>query len=294
VRVGVFYDSNPAVVPEAVDDPTVRNLRQGSGDTFGEGGSLRLDYSVIRTPTFDATISYSLFGKFNNSQTEFNVVDHLAGVTLAYGGTAWSTPYLLQLPYAFDYLTLGGDAFVRRHTVTPTATLLENAANLTALQLQVQRKDFEEPSSLPADERRSGTNLAGGLTHVFRFEGDKHYVKLGYQADVDDTDGRNYRYVGHRLLGGFQYTFPWRGLRFRYDLDVHFRGYRNTNTLFPTEAPGTVKRSDTELNHTLGLWLPLPHNLALSAELLFTRNDSNIDVFTYDRQVLGLSLVWTY
>lgn len=294
VRLGVFYDSNPAVVPEAADDPTVRDLRRASGDTFGEGGSLRLDYSLIRTPTFDATVSYSLFGKYNNSQTEFNVIDHLAGVTLAHGGTAWNKPYLLQLPYTFDFLTLGGDAYLQRHTVTPIVTLVENASNLTALQLQVQLKDYKEPSTLPSEERRSGTNWAGGVTHVFRFEGDKHYLKLGYQADLDETDGRNYQYFGHRLLAGLQYTFAWRGLRARYDVDVQFRDYRYSNTLFPTEAPGTVKRSDKEINHALGLWLPLPHNLALSAELLFTTNDSNINVFTYDRQVLSISLVWTY
>jgi hypothetical protein len=84
------------------------------------------------------------------------------------------------------------------------------------------------------------------------------------------------------------------GLRARYDVDVHFREYENRNTLFPVEAPGTVKRSDTEVNHALSLWLPLPHNLALLAELLVTNNSSNLDVFTYNRQVVSLSLVWTY
>jgi tetratricopeptide (TPR) repeat protein len=294
VRLGVFYDSNPAVVPEAVDDPTVRDLRQNAGGSFGEGGSLRLDYSIIRTPTFDATLSYSIFGKYNNSQTEFNVIDNLFGLTLSSGGTIGGLPYLLQLPYTFDYFMLGGDPFLRRNTITPTATLVENASNLTALQFQVQLKDYEESSTVPTDERRSGTNWAVGLTHVVRFEGDKHYVKLGYQADLDDTEGQNYQYVGHRLLAGAQYTFPWWGLRARYDVDVHFRNYRNTNTLFPVGAPGTVKRSDTEVNHAVGLWLPLPHNLALLAELLLTNNNSNVDVFTYDRHVLSLSLVWTY
>jgi tetratricopeptide (TPR) repeat protein len=294
VRVGVFYDSNPAVVPEAVDDPTVRDLRQHAGGSFGEGGSLRLDYSLLRTTTFDATVSYSFFGKYNNSQTDFNVLDNLVGVTLSYGGTAWGLPYLLQLPYTFDYFMLGGDPFLRRHTITPTATLVENASNLTTLQFQVQLKDYEESSTVPTDERRSGTNWAVGLTHVFRFEGDKHYLKLGYQADLDDTEGPNYQYVGHRLLAGAQYTFPWWGLRARYDFDVQFRNYQNTNTLFPVGAPGTVKRSDTEINHVLGLWLPLPHNLALLAELLLTNNDSSISVYSYSRHVLSISLVWTY
>lgn len=294
VRVGVFYDSNPAAVPEAADDPTVQDLRRDAGDTFGVAGSLRLDYSLIRTPAFDATVSYSLFGKYNDSQTEFNVVDNLVGVALSSGGTVWNRPYLLQLPYTFDYLMLGGEGYLRRHTLTPTATIVENPRNLTALQLQVQLKDYEEPSSTPPEERRSGTNWAVGVTHVFRFEGDKHYVKLGYQADFDDTDGQNYRYLGHRFLAGAQYTFPLKDLRLRYDVDVHLRRYRDRNTLFPVEAPGTVQRSDTEVNQTLGLWLPLPYNLALAAELLLTNSDSNIDVFTYDRQVLSLSLVWTY
>ena len=55
-----------------------------------------------------------------------------------------------------------------------------------------------------------------------------------------------------------------------------------------------MKRSDTEVNHVLGLWFPLPHNLALLAELLLTNNNSSIDIYSYTRQVFSLSLVWTY
>jgi tetratricopeptide (TPR) repeat protein len=294
VRLGAFYDDNVRVVPEAAEDPVVRDLRRGRQDSFGEAGALRLDYSLIRTPRFDTTVTYSLFANYNNSLTDFNIVDHLVGVALTSGGTVRELPYQLRLQYAFDLLTLGGEEFVRRHTITPQATLVENATNLTSVHVQIQRKDFESSASLVPEERRSGTNWAAGLTHVFRFAGDRHLLKLGYQVDLDDTEGRNFRYLGHRLLAGAQYTLPWRDVQVRYDLDVHFRDYAHRNTVLPADAPGTVARSDTELTHVLGLSVPLPGRLTLAAEVQLTNNRSNLDAFQFDRTVFSVFLVWTY
>ncbi|HSF01591.1 MAG TPA: hypothetical protein VLA62_01185, partial [Solirubrobacterales bacterium] len=147
---------------------------------------------------------------------------------------------------------------------------------------------------LPPDESRDGVNLMAGFAHYFRFEGDRHYLKVGYQFDVDDTDGRNYRYNGHRLLAGGQYTLPWRGIALRYDYDAHFRSYRYVNSIFPITAPDTVKRSDTEQNHRVGIVVPLPYNLTALAEFQGTVARSNLDVFTFNRNVFSFSLIWAY
>ena len=133
-----------------------------------------------------------------------------------------------------------------------------------------------------------------GFLHLLRFAQDRHFVKVGYQIDWDQTDGRNYEYVGHRLSAGAQYTLPVGGVRLKYDFDVHLRDYRHRSSILPTYAPDTRRRADQEYTHVARAELPLPGNFTLAAEVLVTNARSNIEVFDFDRHVFSLVLSWAY
>lgn len=282
------------VNPEASADPRVQDLRRRKHDSLGELASLRLDYSFLRVGSFDATATYSLFTTFNNELPDFNIVDHLGGLRGTYRDTVGGLPYWFSLQYTYDYLTLGGDKFVQRHTVTPYAVFLESPRNLTAFQLGYQVKDFAETADTSLDERRDGTNWLAGFGHTFRFEQDKHLLRFGYQFDFDDTKGRNLSYLGHRILAGVQYTLPWAGVRVNYDFDVHLRDYQHRHTSLPADAPNSKERSDREFNHVLALTVPLPWNFSLVTQYQLTDARSNLDLFTFKRNVVFLFLIWTY
>src|SRR5256712_354515 len=123
---------------------------------------------------------------------------------------------------------------------------------------------------------------------------DQWEAKLGYQFDWDDAVGRNYEYVGNRILAGGQYTLPWLAIRLKYDLDVHLRNYQHNNSLLPTTAPGTTQRQDQEITNIVRAELPLPYSFTLVAEYQRTMNISNIAVFDYTRNVSTLMLSWSY
>src|SRR3989475_604176 len=130
--------------------------------------------------------------------------------------------------------------------------------------------------------------------HLVRCPEARHCVKVGYQIDWDQTDGRNYEYVGHRLSAGAQYTLPVGGVRLKYDFDVHLRDYRHRSSILPTYAPDTRRRADQEYTHVARAELPLPGNFTLAAEVLVTNARSNIEVFDFDRHVFSLVLSWAY
>src|SRR5256885_1875098 len=96
----------------------------------------------------------------------------------------------------------------------------------------------------PRQEVRDAHNYMAGSLHLLRFAQDRHFVKVGYQIDWDQTDGRNYEYVGHRLSAGAQYTLPVGGVRLKYDFDVHLRDYRHRSSILPRYAPDTRRRAD--------------------------------------------------
>ena len=312
-RVGISWDSNVIVRPdENSSEPLVAELRRRKHESIVELFGLRLDYTFYRTDRWEASAGYSFFGTYVNELPSFNVMDHLANVTLIHRTAVGALPVQLGLQYAFDDLFLDEKEFVKRHTVTLSATVVESERHLTQGFFRFQAKDFAEFPSLPPEEDRDGQNWMGGFLHLVRFAQDRHFLKLGYQLDYDNTEGSNYEYLGNRISAGAQYTLPWYDIRLKYDFDVHLRRYRNRNTILPSTAPDTVRRKDDEYNHNVRVEIPLAYSpawvcgawgsirdrtekcLTLTADYLYTDVQSNIAVFDFRRNVFSLILSWSY
>lgn len=294
VRVGVFYDDNVPAIPAETNDPFIRDLRRRRRESTGELGAVRLDYSLFSRPSFATTVTYSFLGAFNNDLPRFNLMSHLVGLTTTYQGTVVGLPVYLSVPYSYDYFTLGDDPFIQRHIVAPSVSLAEGSSHLTTFQTRYMNKDFFDKPEVLRDDQRDATNWMLGVSHLVRFERDRHLVRLGYQWDVDDAKGRNLSYEGHRVLAGVQYTLPWGGTRLNYDFDVHIRDYRHLNSTLPVDAPNTRRRFDTEYTHVMRVTVPLPRDLGLVFHYQASRAHSNLELFSYSRNVLFVFLVWTY
>jgi tetratricopeptide (TPR) repeat protein len=309
VRVGFLYDSNVAVVPQPSRDPTAEAIRRRKTATTGEIAALRLEYAWLRTGPWESTVTYSFFQTYNNRLPDFNVQNHLVAGALSYRAAIGSMPFQVGTQYSWDYLSLGNDDFLQRHTATVFGTLVENQRNLTTILARFQNKDFYASPGQLEDEDRDARNWMVGLTHVFRFAQDKHYIRVGYQFDYENADGRNFTYAGNRFLAGGQYTLPWGSTRLKYDFDLHQRNYLHANSLLPVVNPGTREREDSEQNHvvrveqvlaanlgpaSIGCASNAPCPLTLAAEYQRTVADSNLAVYSYNRNVWSLTLSWQY
>jgi hypothetical protein len=172
--------------------------------------------------------------------------------------------------------------------------------NLTTGIFRYQIKTFyNEPANNDprffGPDVRDGFNTMFGFSHVFRLFNDAHFVRFGYQYDNENTDGSNFTYRGNKFLTGGQVSLPLPTFRLRYSLDIHWRDYNaHPNTFFPANAPGTVKREDIQYNHLVQLVDELPYNFSLIFQYQYLRNDSNIDIYDYTKNVFSLILNWTY
>jgi tetratricopeptide (TPR) repeat protein len=305
VRLGFLYDDNVIVRPgpSASEQPLVSILRDKRYDSVGELFGAQLNYLWWQTETWESSVGYSFFGTYNNELTSFNITDHMVNGALTHKASLTGMPLQTGLQYSWDMLYLDDTEFLRRNTATVTALLVESDRHLTQAFFRYQNKEFFESNPLPdPDEFRDADNFMGGILHLLRFAQDAHFIKGGYQYDVEDAQGRNYRYHGHRLLLGGQYTLPWCGIRLFYDFDVHLRQYDYRNSLLPTYAPATRRRADDEYNNTVRAELPFAgpslwgHStrMTLSASYQNTVARSNIEIFQYTRNVYSLSLSWAY
>ncbi|OLE37479.1 MAG: hypothetical protein AUG00_08105 [Candidatus Rokubacteria bacterium 13_1_20CM_2_70_7] len=303
LRVGVFFDDNIRVLPNAVGrgdpsaDPlvsTIRSQSHKSRDSIGELLGARAEYVWWRTPDWESTVGYSFFLSYYNDVPSFNILDHLVTGSLVHKNAIGTMPVQAGVQYAFDALFLGGPEFVRRHTATLFGAIAESDQHLTQVLGRYQNKDFNDREGTVPREIRDADNWMTGIQHFLRFSEDRHYLKLGYQFDYEDAEGKNYAYRGHRILTGAQYTLPWQAIRLKYDLDLHVRGYTHHNSILPSNDPGRRRRYDEEVTQTFRVEVPLPYRFTLAAEYLRTDNRSNLDVFDYTRNVTSLSLVWSY
>lgn len=294
VRVGVFYDDNVTTRPERRDTDTIRALRHPRHDTTGELLSLRLEYDWLKYGPWTSTVGYSAFATHNNSTPNFNIEDQTATVGMTHQGLVGTMPLTTGLQYAFEYLALHEDELLQRNSVSGFASLIESARHLTTGLVKVDFKEYAEVRPIPREEFQDGRNYLIGLFHLLRFAEDRHFIKLGYQFDVEDTLGENLTYYGHRFLAGAQYTLPWKNIRLSYDFGLHHRNYQHKHTLFPEDDPGTRARQDDEYSHVLRVEVPLPYRFTVSADWAGTIVRSNLTPFTYRRNLYTLGVGWSY
>ncbi|MBI5776132.1 MAG: tetratricopeptide repeat protein [Nitrospirae bacterium] len=296
LRLGVFYDTNIVVNPSPNSDAVVIELRKRQTRSPGEMIAGRLDYAWLRTGPWEATVNYTLYKTLNWEIPQFNVENHMIGLGTSYKGlTDNKLPYQLGVQYSFDNLTLGGSRFLDRHSLMFFATLVEDEHNLTSLQTRYQRKDFSALFPFAGGDDRDAANWMAGVTHIFRFSSDKHFIRVGWQFDRDDAIGSNFAYFGNRGLLGLQYTLPWKGIRLKYDYDYYNRFYGTPHTIFPVETPDTIKQVVNEQNHVYRIEVPLPHEFTLAFDFQHTLSKANLpQIFNYTRQVGTVSLAWAF
>ena len=298
-RLSLFYDDNARAAPDPAASVVVRDLRSADRRTVGELLSLGVEYDFWRHDEWTATAGYSFLRTYNNSIPDFNVIDHLGTLAVGRRDMVRDMPLDSALNYSFEHVSLGGDRLLVRNSVSATGTLVETPRHLTNGIARLDLKDYTQPSQVRPPENQDATNLMFGVLHVMRFDHDRHLLKAGYQYDVEDADGRDFTYHGHRLLAGGLYTLPWRDVRLSYDLGFHYRDYAHRNSLFPETSPGTRERNDKELTQLFRVAVPVVRDLtwgALEMLLDYHRTDaaSNLAVYDYTRNVVTVSVTWRY
>ncbi len=310
MRFGAFYDDNVAVRPDPERrnrEPLLHDLREADHETVGQILAARVDYAWLKQDAWDGTVGYLFFGSYYDELPSFNVTNHVVNAALTRRGSLLDVPVSAGTQYAYDVLFLNEEELVQRHTANLFAVVTPGDRHLTQLLSRLQVKAFHERNPVgPREDRRDADNWMLGATHILRFAQDRHFLKLGCQWDYEDASGRNWEYVGQRLLAGGQVTLPWWDVRLKYDIDVHVRDYQNRQTIVPSFAPGTRRRQDEEITQVVRAELPLrwlavagsqlftERSFTLSLEFQHTDARSNLSVFDYTRNVASLVLSWTY
>jgi hypothetical protein len=309
ISFGGFYDDNVAVNPNLRNDADAAAARRERQGAPGLLVSLLGDYSFYREGPVEATATYSLLKTFNfRGLSEFDVMSHLGGLAGFYRGTVAELPYQLGATYNAEYTFLSSklDSFLFRFGPTFTATLIEpvvempglgKVGNITTALARTSWNNFhgdgDSTNGFP-EQRRDAFNVTGGFLHTLRLFDDRLHFRLGYEYDKENARGRDFTYKGNRLRAGTQLAFPWADLVLRYDFDKHWRDYLHRNTRYPSTAPNTLRRDDTQYTHLVQLDQPLTTSLSLIWQYQGIINKSNLPIHDYKKNVGSLTLSWIF
>ena len=304
LKLGAFYDDNVAAEPDRSNDAAAAAARQGHRESFGELLSVGVEYDWLKTGPWTSTIGASFSGTHNNTLGSFDIDDYSGVFRISRRGTLFEIPMQAGFSYTYDYLTLGYDELVQRHSMSGYMALVESARHLTNVQARIEIKRYKETESnppvvIPSELNQDAVNWMVGAVHFIRFDRDRHFIKGGYQLDIEQAQGSDYDYVGHRFILGGQYTLPWRDIRLTYDFDLHYRDYLHRNAFLPSATPGDRERNDREFTNTVRAEVPLPwffssQSLFVTGEYTNKIVQSNIDLYRYQRNYGAIYFTWQY
>jgi tetratricopeptide (TPR) repeat protein len=311
VQFGFVYDSDAALVldqttslvpiQDGSNEISLIATGRKSGRSTGELISGSLSYNWLRTLDWDGNAGYRFTHIEYNQAADFSNQTHNPWLSVIKSGVIFSLPYFAGLFNAYENISVGHKTALQRWTVNPYLTLIENANNVGNLQFRFQAKNYS-PDPFIHKETRDALNYMVGPTHYFQFDNGRHFVKLGYQYDREFAQGRNWEYIGNRLLIGGQYTLPWQEIRLRYDFDQHWRNYRHVYNVSPfdLDPAGDVRaqrRRDREGVHTVSL----AKDFAVSAqkfnaalEYVYDNARSNQPAFRFSRHIVIPSITWRF
>jgi len=314
MSIGGAYDSNVLLRADGVAVPQELS---GQQDIRGE---LRLDGGVELAKDESGSIGVvaSYLGTLYDDLTDFDVNYPTVGFWF---DKPFSDETVFRFQYDFGYAWVGGESYQMVNRVIPSVFQDWHEAGST--QFFVAPVDFEKfyfdtfdvpsandfvppgcPSNIvcgppgideAAERDRDGYRVTPGAEHSFPFSQGKHILRAGYWYHYRATEGSEFSYNGQELRLGIRSSLPW---NFVFDLGGRFmyRGYRHSSTypdpddlqLGTTYTLSDDDRRETEWNVEAKLEHYFNEMFAMSLEYLYTNNDSNVQIYNYERDIIGI------
>ncbi len=310
VGMGYKYDTN--VVTKG-DGPMAESI-SGQADSALNFGA-RIGYTApfsFKTP-FSFSAYYSIytdryFGKTytrsdgtQGNLTEYNNMTNTISVVpgYAFGRFAFS------LPLTLSYVSLQGQKglsfynelnwwnqtrYLETKSATPTLRFITTPNSFGEVYFSYMRKkyfDTELHPEPPEGEERSGERMTGGLGWTYTFKDNKAFVTFRYSYAQDNTIGRNW--VNNENRFGVDVLYPiWGPLRAQGSVDATYVKYTYDNLYFDQ------KRRDDIYTVSVALLYGIMKNTDLIFQYNYWRNQSNIALYDYTREIYGLGVEYRF
>jgi hypothetical protein len=295
-RAGIEYDSNVTLDP-GLDLPTLTGDAADVRTLWGSAVTLR----PVRGERFGVALAYRYDQTLHDDLDDYDLISHAGVLSLAWRA---AERLALRLDGRFSDLSLGGDGYAESALVQPNAFLgLGARAGVLRSFARFERQRFDDAPALASLERDADV-LGGGAGHTLPLAFLRPGAWLDLEASFDRAETRATRdlfglagaYDHDRFLGSAELGVPLPArvmLRLAGSASRERYAHRSVVDLLTDDGVGTSdprRRRDSLLESRVSLERPLGRGVSVELAWRGTRRVSNVDLYDYDRSVVGLTV----
>lgn len=291
---GIEYDTNVVLLPGGTSPPAGSTGISGQSD-YRSVLTGSANFQALQIERLTAGMGYGIYQSFHSRLTGFDVEDHSPSAYARYDDGRLG----VSLQYIYNYTLVGRSPYLNANTALAGITLVESANTFTQVQLRYMDKVFRDGRFL-LNSSRNGKNWLAGVTQYLLFAGNEGRMWIGYIYDQDVTgggsptvagppnqlDNADWAYQGHHISTGIELP-PMKTLEVSLAFDWIHQQYLNPNSY---SVDGRTRRRDNVYSVTGAVSRDLSEQVSLVFQYTYNRDDTNVDVFTYTRNVFSLSL----
>ena len=185
-----------------------------------------------------------------------------------------------------NYTLVDDDRYLDTVTLSPTLTIVAGRNQTVRAALAFRKKEFLRPPLHP-EEDRDARDYSLRLSYNIFYARNRGLVGIVYQLNQEDTDGRNWDNRGNMLLLNAVVPVKDRFL-ISASAEIFYQLYRNENTNF------RVRRRDITYTFSALMGCALSKRLRVELRYSHIRDDSNIAVYDYRKNVTGIWILGAY
>ena len=268
VKTGLEYDDNVRL------EPVNEDVGADAGD-FVASVYFSGQYKFVNTFTRKIGVGYSHYQTRHFDITEFDLI---AGVFSLFYQERLSENLYLSLRYDPAYYILDYENYMRRHQLSPSLLLRFSESR------GIRFKYSYMNSKYFTDKGRTGDSYQVGADFFSLLFANRGELTVGVDYGKYETDDPDFTHdeLGARLE--FTLNLP-NDFKLALKADKERRRYDNI------DSNSLVHRRDNKYSLGFELSHPLYYRwLELGLAYRYTNNDSNIDAYSYDKNVTGVSL----
>lgn len=271
------YDDNAVLNPI---DNTIVNVSKEKDSSLLT--TLRVDYApLLPAPWFfNGQINF-----YANTYANLKAYDIIApSVSLIPGYNFQSGA--LSLPVSYSYVWLDQKGYMTLASVKPTLSKIVTSDLIGQLSLGYTNRELLQ-RALDSDENRDGSIYSISIGLVRPFMQGRGVFNLGYEFAKDDAEGNNWENSGHRFYSSLLLPAS-KSVNLLFSGEVFLQDYTNVHSVFD------VKRNDKTYNGTVNLTWQALNSMKLYLQYIHTRDDSNISIYEYKRNVYSAGIQYDF
>ena len=266
-NAGIEYDDNVTV--SEVDNTT------GLSDTAAVF-DLSAAYQIYKTGSSEIELGYDFYQSLYDDLPDFDLQSHLfsAIASSEFDGIDGT------LSYSFNYLELGGESFLKIHSIMPSLgfSLVDNMYH--TVNYNYKDKEFTNNIARNADVH------AAGLDNYYFFNDGQTYSYLNLRLEDENTVDRQFDYTGYYVTVGAKSVLPIFAINpeVRISYQYYLKDYANITTSIAKE------REDERSTVTLSIDKRFSNIFKIKLNYQYIDADSNLLSSDFTENVFTLTL----